>query len=153
MNTQSNALQNVIENVWLERQSVLKKNDLNKQLTIELYDVPPPEIRGNSRAHYRTMRSVSRERRETAKYLALSEMQEAGIDGLKARVLVHYHFYNTREIDLDNLIIGMKPTLDGIVDSGLIEDDKPSNVKLEAEFTICKKGERKTIITIKEMEA
>ena len=115
--------------------------------------MPPPEIRGNSRAHYRTIRSVSRQRRETAKYLALSEMQEVGINSLKPRVLVHYHFYNTREIDLDNLIIGMKSTLDGIVDSGLIEDDKPSNVKLEAEFTLCKKGERKTIITIKEMEA
>lgn len=136
----------------MKAQNVLKKNDLKKQLIIELYDVPPPEIRGNSRAHYRTIRSVSRQRREAAKYLTLSEMKEAGIKSLKPRVLVHYYFYNTREIDLDNLIIGMKSTLDGIVDSGLIEDDSPSNVKLEAEFTLCKKGERKTIITIKEIQ-
>tara|TARA_R110000824_G_scaffold78582_3_gene198283 strand:- start:6 stop:245 length:240 start_codon:yes stop_codon:yes gene_type:complete len=78
-------------------------------------------------------------------------MQEAKIMSLKPRVLVSYHFYNTREIDLDNLIIGMKPTLDGIVDSGVIEDDKPSNVKLAAEFSLCKKGEKKTIITIEEI--
>jgi len=97
------------------------------------------------------MRSVNRQRRETAKYLALDAMEETGIKSLKPRVLVSYHFFNTREIDLDNLIIGMKPTLDGIVDSNLIDDDKPSNVKLEAEFTLCKKGERKTIITIKEI--
>lgn len=121
------------------------------KLIIVLYDVPPAEIRGNSRAHFRTVRSINRQRRETAKFLTLSEMQEAKIMSLKPRVLVSYHFYNTREIDLDNLIIGMKPTLDGIVDSGVIEDDKPSNVKLAAEFSLCKKGEKKTIITIEEI--
>lgn len=121
------------------------------KLIIVLYDVPPAEIRGNSRAHFRTVRSINRQRRETAKFLTLSEMQEAKITSLKPRVLVSYHFYNTREIDLDNLIIGMKPTLDGIVDSGVIEDDKPSNVKLAAEFSLCKKGEKKTIITIEEI--
>ena len=131
----------------------MSKNKDQVELVIVLFDVPPAEIRGNSRAHFRTVRSINRQRREIAKMLTLDRMQETGIKSLKPRVLVSYHFYNTREIDLDNLIIGMKPTLDGIVDSGLIEDDKPSNVKLEAEFTICKKGERKTIITIKEMEA
>lgn len=130
----------------------MNTSEKSKTLSIVLYDVPPPEIRGNSRAHFRTMRSVNRQRRETARYLALDAMEETGIKSLKPRVLVSYHFFNTREIDLDNLIIGMKPTLDGIVDSNLIDDDKPSNVKLEAEFTLCKKGERKTIITIKEIK-
>ena len=128
----------------------MNTSEKSKTLSIVLYDVPPPEIRGNSRAHFRTMRSVNRQRRETARYLALDAMEETGIKSLKPRVLVSYHFFNTREIDLDNLIIGMKPTLDGIFDSNLI--DKPSNVKLEAEFTLCKKGERKTIITIKEIK-
>ena len=55
------------------------------------------------------------------------------------------------QIDLDNLIIGMKCTLGGIVDSGLIEDDSPSKVKLEAEFSLCKKNEKKTLITLVEI--
>ncbi len=129
----------------------MPKGESTQALTIVLYDVPPPEIRGNSRAHFRTVRSINRQRREIAKLLTLDRMQETGIKSLKPRVLVSYHFYNTREIDLDNLIIGMKPTLDGIVDSGLIEDDKPSSVKLAAEFSLCKKGEKKTIIKIKEI--
>ena len=129
----------------------MPKGESTQALTIVLYDVPPAEIRGNSRAHFRTVRSINRQRREIAKLLTLDRMQETGIKSLKPRVLVSYHFYNTREIDLDNLIIGMKPTLDGIVDSGLIEDDKTSNVKLAAEFSLCKKGEKKTIITIKEI--
>ena len=129
----------------------MSKNKDQVELVIVLFDVPPAEIRGNSRAHFRTVRSINRQRREIAKMLTLDRMQETGIKSLKPRVLVSYHFYNTREIDLDNLIIGMKPTLDGIVDSGLIEDDKPSNVKLAAEFSLCKKGEKKTIIKIKEI--
>ena len=129
----------------------MPKGESTQALTIVLYDVPPAEIRGNSRAHFRTVRSINRQRREIAKLLTLDRMQETGIKSLKPRVLVSYHFYNTREIDLDNLIIGMKASLDGIVDSGLIEDDKPSNVKLAAEFSLCKKGEKKTIITIKEI--
>ena len=129
----------------------MPKGESTQALTIVLYDVPPAEIRGNSRAHFRTVRSINRQRREIAKLLTLDRMQETGIKSLKPRVLVSYHFYNTREIDLDNLIIGMKPTLDGIVDSGLIEDDKPSNVILAAEFSLCKKGEKKTIIKIKEI--
>ena len=129
----------------------MTKNKDQVELVIVLFDVPPAEIRGNSRAHFRTVRSINRQRREIAKMLTLDRMQETGIKSLKPRVLVSYHFYNTREIDLDNLIIGMKASLDGIVDSGLIEDDKPSNVKLAAEFSLCKKGEKKTIITIKEI--
>ena len=129
----------------------MSKNKDQVELVIVLFDVPPAEIRGNSRAHFRTVRSINRQRREIAKMLTLDRMQETGIKSLKPRVLVSYHFYNTREIDLDNLIIGMKASLDGIVDSGLIEDDKPSNVKLAAEFSLCKKGEKKTIIKIKEI--
>ena len=129
----------------------MSKNKDQVELVIVLFDVPPAEIRGNSRAHFRTVRCINRQRREIAKLLTLERMQETGIKSLKPRVLVSYHFYNTREIDLDNLIIGMKPTLDGIVDSGLIEDDKPSNLKLAAEFSLCKKGEKKTIIKIKEI--
>ena len=97
------------------------------------------------------MRTINRQRRETAKFLAMDAMQDSGIKTLKPRIIVHYHFYNTREIDLDNLIIGMKCTLDGIVDSGLIEDDSPSKVKLEAEFTLCTKNEKKTLITLTEI--
>ena len=67
---------------------------INKKITIELYDVPPPEIRGNSRAHYKIMRNINRQRRETAKFLTLDAMQETGIKTLKPRIMVHYHFYH-----------------------------------------------------------
>jgi hypothetical protein len=65
---------------------------------------------------------------------------------------VFYHFYNNREIDLDNLIYGMKSTLDGIVDSGILIDDKPSNMELRVKFTKSDKQNIKTLVYIKEIE-
>ena len=62
------------------------------------------------------------------------------------------HFYNNREIDLDNLIYGMKSTLDGIVDSGILIDDKPSNMELRVKFTKSDKQNIKTLVYIKEIE-
>ena len=61
------------------------------------------------------------------------------------------NFYNNRDVDVDNLIFGMKATLDGIVNAGLIPDDSPTYVKITGDFKKCKKGEQKTIVTISEI--
>ena len=39
-----------------------------------------------------------------------------------------YHFTNNRPIDFDNLIIGLKPFVDGLVDSLVMPDDTPEHV-------------------------
>ena len=64
----------------------MPKGESTQALTIVLYDVPPAEIRGNSRAHFRTERSINRQRREIAKLLTLDRMQETGIKSLKPTV-------------------------------------------------------------------
>ena len=96
------------------------------------------------------MRRINRERRDTAKWLTLSEVGSVDFNPMD-KAEIFYHFYNNREIDLDNLIIGMKSTLDGIVDSGILIDDKPSNMELKVKFTKCSKPEIKTVVTIKEL--
>ena len=78
-------------------------------------------------------------------------MLEAGVDKLDGKVHVEYMFYNNRDVDVDNLIFGMKATLDGIVNAGLIPDDSPGYVKITGDFEKCKKGEQKTVITISEI--
>jgi len=120
--------------------------------------MPPAQIRGNSRAHWRTVRRINRERREAAKFLALEVAQ--GIDKtvdvtpIESRVLISYEFYHWKPIDLDNLIFGMKATLDGIVDSGLVSDDAPHLAKIEAEFFKQEKkdNDSKVIVSISEMK-
>ena len=93
---------------------VVKRNE--RIYKLEFFDVSPAEIRGNTKAHWRTMRRIN------------------------------------REIDLDNLIEGMNSTLDGIVDSGILIDDKPSNMELRVKFTKSDKQNIKTLVYIKEIE-
>ena len=103
------------------------KNNLkeikNKEYTLIFYDIPPSEIRGNSRTIDPIKRRVNRERRDVAMSIGL---EAKGMNDPIERVEVSYYFHHIREIDLDNLIIGMKSTMDGIIDSQIITDDKPS---------------------------
>lgn len=124
-----------------------------KKYSLTLPEVPPKEIRGNSRAHWRTVRKINRQRREEAKLLILELMQGKGVKTIPERVMISYEFYHWKPIDLDNLIFGMKSTLDGIVDSGIVLDDAPHLAKIEAEFFKEEKKDNnsRTIITISEM--
>lgn len=45
------------------------------------------------------------------------------------RLRVTWHFKVNRRRDLDNLIAGLKPVLDGLVDAGLIEGDDTRTVR------------------------
>ena len=113
-------------------------------IKIEFYDIPPAELRGNSRAHWRTVRRINRERRDLAKWLALEQLQ-GKIPFEKCTMIIE--FYHNRKIDYDNFHIGFKSSLDGIVDSCLVPDDNPEVLDVELKFHKCKKGESKTVVT------
>ena len=119
----------------------MKKNEIIK---IEFYDIPPAELRGNSRAHWRTVRRINRERRDLAKWLAVEQLK-GKVPFEKCTMIIE--FYHSRKIDYDNLHIGFKSSLDGIVDSGLVPDDNPEVLDVELKFYKCKKGDSKTIVT------
>ena len=126
--------------------------EAKNKIIIILYDIPPAQIRGNTRAHFQTLNSIRRQRKETAMWITKDAMLEANIKQMCGKVHVEYMFYNNRDVDVDNLIFGMKATLDGIVNAGLIVDDSPSYVKITGDFEKCKKSEEKTIITISEIK-
>ena len=126
--------------------------EAKNKLIIILYDIPPAQVRGNTRAHFQTLNSIRRQRKETAMWVTKDAMLEANIKQMCGKVHVEYMFYNNRNVDVDNLIFGMKATLDGIVNAGLIVDDSPSYVKITGDFEKCKKGEQKTVITISEIK-
>ena len=126
--------------------------EAKNKLIIILYDIPPAQVRGNTRAHFQTLNSIRRQRKETAMWVTKDAMLEANIKQMCGKVHVEYMFYNNRDVDVDNLIFGMKATLDGIVNAGLIVDDSPSYVKITGDFEKCKKGEQKTVITISEIK-
>ena len=88
---------------------------------IEWDYMPPPALRGNSRAHWRVVQKKTQQFKESA-YLRLKEQDPDPMD----KVRVKYTAYLCgKPIDADNLVKGMKPALDALTEYGLIEDDNP----------------------------
>ena len=49
------------------------------KVVIILYDIPPAQIRGNTRAHFQTLNSIRRQRKETAMWITKDAMLETGV--------------------------------------------------------------------------
>lgn len=131
----------------------MKPND-TINVIIQVPWIPPAELRGNSNAHYMVKaRKVSQLR--TAGFLygiqKCEELSFLDYGRLYSRgtVKLTFAFYNNRAIDLDNLAIGMKAFVDGLVDSNLLLEDTPDKVIYgEHTFHKCAKGDEQTVITI-----
>jgi hypothetical protein len=126
-------------------------------VVIYLGAIPPQEIRGNSRSHWAKRNDEGRRT-----YGIRSDWRESGhVHGMvdcsllkgSEKISIQFHFHHNRLIDLDNLCIGMKPWVDGLVDAGVVPDDNPKHVAYEkAEFSTCKKGESGTSVTIERIK-
>ena len=103
-----------------------------RKITLEFPYQPPPELRGNSRAHWsKRNRAVKALREATyARFLGIcvNEMAEgegcALVPWPRARI-TYTSYWCGKPIDEDNLIIGCKPILDEIITYGILADDSP----------------------------
>ena len=84
-------------------------------------ELPPPELRGNNNAHFRTRAKLRKEMRRLAK--AKGERWLTRNGALRPPYLASVSTGNTRA-DLDNVLYGLKAEWDGLADAGVIEDDK-----------------------------
>jgi len=147
---------------------------MTEPIIIELDYIPPAEVRGNSRAHWRKKSATSRELRESAKFHVIFDAQCWPTSHIlklmpyDGQVRITYQFSHDRKIDIPNLAIGMKGFEDGLcvpkcqgcgkncaneIGAGLLIDDDPDHVVYGSHtFTLCKKGESRTIVTIEELE-
>ena len=99
--------------------------------------IPPPEIRGNSRAHWAKKAGKFKAYKITAFYTLREAMIKSGYSYKPVnKVEVHYQvFHCAKAIDHDNFIIGMKafvdclasPKTDNDMAHGLIPDDSPDH--------------------------
>ena len=118
--------------------------------TLLLYWIPPEEVRGNSNANRWAKARVTKRVRQSAIEHLLAELPE--FTHYTRKVLITFQFHHWRKIDCDNLAIGMKPFVDGLVGSEMFIDDDPDHVVYGAHtFALCKKGESRTIVTIEEI--
>ena len=108
--------------------------------------LPPPELRGNSRAHWRTKaRAAAREREEG---YASARDRYVGYKGKpiengELRIAIHHW----RPFDLDNMHVGLKPFIDGLVDGGVFKDDHAGVIgRIVIQGHRCRKGDSKCVI-------
>ena len=120
-------------------------------LVVEMPSIPPPELRGNSRAHWAKKRRAARVMGDEATALL------SGATWRPERIKITFEFHHWRLVDLDNLCIGLKSWVDAaVVMLGMVDkkgdplDDPEHVVYGQHSFVRCGRGESKTTITIEE---
>jgi len=121
---------------------------VSKTIRLEWDYMPPPELRGNSRAHWSVRHKITKQFKEATTW-RLMEINPDRMDKVKIKYIAHWC---GKPIDADNLIKGMKPALDALTEYGLIEDDNPEFVKgIEVEYhRVKQKKQIKMIMEVSE---
>ena len=121
---------------------------MSKTIRLEWDYMPPPELRGNSRAHWSVRHKITKQFKEATTW-RLMEINPDRMDKVKIKYIAHWC---GKPIDADNLIKGMKPALDALTEYGLIEDDNPEFVKgIEVEYhRVKQKKQIKMIMEVSE---
>lgn len=76
----------------------------------------------------RTVQGLTRKHREIACRLAIQKKQILDWKPLKQCEISITSYYARRPMDFDGLACAMAPTIDGIVDAGVIPDDSPNHI-------------------------
>jgi len=96
-------------------------------LTIEI--VPDNRLSKNGlrKSTWRVSQALMKQAREDAYMLGLAEMEDDWQTPEKATVRV-VQYYARRPLDFDGLACIVAPTIDGLVDCGVLEDDDPGHI-------------------------
>ena len=108
--------------------------------------LPPASLSPNGRAHVFTRARDARRVRGEAKFMARSALAARGMGPPRwQQATVTYTWRNNRGPlpDADNLIARCKPVLDGLIDAGILADDRHVTISARAE-----RGEPSLIVTI-----
>ena len=110
------------------------------QIRISL-PVPAKQLSPNARCHFMAKARITKQARATAAAMALAALSTRP-QWKRATVKAVWSFPDARRRDLDNLQASCKAYLDGLVDAGIIEDDRelvperPERVKGERGLTL-----------------
>ena len=87
--------------------------------------LPPRVLSPNARVHWSIAMKAKKKARVEAWAQAQVAMHEAGEKGgwKEATCAAHFYYATNRRRDKDNCLASLKATFDGLVDSGLLQDD------------------------------
>ena len=118
-------------------------------MRIELGHLPDPDLNPNKRLHYMKLYTAKRDAKELAMGLVLEQGRPA-TPYAKAHITVTWVAKDKRRRDIDNLFSACKPTLDALVQAGLIADDSAFHVSYTLKY---ERGDKdNTILEIEEKE-
>ena len=102
-------------------------------MRIELGQLPDPALNPNKRLHYMKLYTAKRNAKDEAIALVLEQGRPA-IPYAKAHITVTWVAKDKRRRDIDNLFSACKPTLDALVQAGLIADDSAMHVSYTLKY-------------------
>ena len=119
---------------------------MNRSITLKVLWIPPKEVRGNSRAHWRGKYEKNLLRKASGEEQAFL----TGKTFQKARIT--YTWFKAGVGDVNNFAIGMKGFEDGLVLGGMFKDDDAKYVvQGEHRFVRVKRADERTEILVEEI--
>lgn len=95
-------------------------------LDLQFDRLPSASVRGNSRLHHIPKSLATKAEREFGVLIGMQLIaQQPSIKFPLIPSSIEIVAQSERSIDGDNLLIGYKPFIDGLVRSGVLEDDEP----------------------------
>jgi len=95
--------------------------DVGRRILVVL-PLPPRQLQPNARPHWTAKAGAVKRYRQIAWLSALAVRPRQAM--LTARVTAKFYFADRRQRDPDNLLASLKAGFDGLVDGGVIGDDR-----------------------------
>ena len=117
-------------------------------MRIELDHLPHSDLSPNKRLHYMKVYQAKRDAKDEAMLLVLAQGRPEKAHQ-KAHITITWVAKDKRRRDLDNRLAACKPTIDGLVEVGLLADDSASHVSYTLKYELGTKDN--TIIEVEEI--
>ena len=111
-------------------------------------DLPPSQIRGNHRSHFRTFRKYYKNFQEQGFVALHNALLKITFELPFKKAIIVNTFYNNRLLDLDNFGYGMKAIQDVLVYKKVLIDDDALSITPINRFRKCTKNERRVDVTV-----
>ena len=120
-------------------------------LDFELPGLPPLQVAGSGGGHWRKRHADAKAWKDAVRAVVLGDHYVPDEPLERVRMVCERH--RTREPDFDNLVASFKPIRDGLVELGVMLDDKPSVlVVCEHRWRKSKRGEGKIHIMLEDYD-
>ena len=111
-------------------------------------DLPPSQIRGNHRSHFRTYRLYYKNFQEQGIVALHNALLKTDFKLPFKKAIIVNTFYNNRLLDLDNFGYGMKAIQDALIYKNVLIDDDALSITPINRYQKCPKMKRRVDVMV-----